>query len=57
MTKICPIELKFSGFVVLRKLCVSSFSSFIYLQYTLKLFVGWLAKSEELIATSQTAHS
>ena len=43
MTKICPTELKFLGFVVLSKLCVSSLSSFIYLQHTLKPAVCRLA--------------
>ena len=32
-------------------------SSFIFLQQTLKLLLGWLANSEELIVADQTVHS
>lgn len=31
-------------------------SSFIYLQQTLNLLLGWLANSKELIAARQTVH-
>ena len=43
------------AFVVTFKFQV--FQVFIYLQHTLKLLLGWLANSKELIVASQTVHT